>query len=86
MAANRHPDGHQNRPEWWNGISLGNAITIIGGIFVAGSVYATMQAQQNAQAEELRAVEARGKERVDLLRADVQRLEAKIDQLLTRPQ
>mgnify|MGYP000435010924 CR=1 FL=1 len=66
-------------------------ITIAGGILFAGAVWGTIQTQQATQSEisqqqaaELRAVEERGKERVDMLRGDVQRLEAKIDQLLTR--
>lgn len=84
MPPIKHNSEHPHRPEWWNGISMGNVITIVGGIFVAGSVYATVVKQQESQAKELQAVEQRGKERTDMLRADVQRVEAKIDLLLTR--
>ena len=84
MPPIKHSPEHPHRPEWWNGISMGNVLTIIGGIFVAGSVYATVIKQQEAQSKELQAVEQRGKERTDMLRSDLQRLEAKIDLLLTR--
>ena len=29
---------HGRRPEFWNGISLGNVLTILGGLFVAGGL------------------------------------------------
>jgi hypothetical protein len=75
-----HPVGH--KPEWWGGISLGNIITIAGGIVVAAVGWGAITTTQEQQAKEIAAVEQRGKEHVEQLRADMRRVEDKLDKLL----
>ena len=82
---------HGKRPEWWNGISLGNLLTLIGGVIVAGFTWGALQTQMEAHAEKIaansaaiEASEHRQNEKVDSLRTDLRRIEDKIDRLIER--
>lgn len=44
-----HPTDRHSRPEWWNGISLGNVITIAGGCIVAAVTWGAYAQQQEEQ-------------------------------------
>lgn len=74
-----HPNGH--KVEWWGGISLGNLLTIVGGIVVAGIAWGAVTTTQAQQQREIEAVESRSKERVDELRQDMRRIEDKLDRI-----
>ena len=76
------PQHENHRPEWWNGISLGNVITIGGGIFAIGVFYATVNAAIAEQATKVEEADQRHKEAVADIKEDVRRLESKIDALL----
>lgn len=76
-----HDESHR-RPEWWNGISLGNVITIGGGIFAIGVFYATVNTAIAEQSDKVKESEIRQKEAVADIKQDVRRLEGKIDALI----
>ena len=82
MPPIKHNDEHPTRPEWWNGISLGNVITIGGGIFAIGVFYATVNSALAEQAAKVQDADQRHKEAVADIKEDVRRLESKIDALL----
>lgn len=59
MAAH-HPsdnDEHPHRPEWWNGISLGNVLTIGGGVVVAAIAWGANDQKQMSQDVRINKVE-----------------------------
>lgn len=73
---------HPHRPEWWNGISLGNAITIIALVIGASISWGVMAESQSRQDDDIAAVETRANEKAQNLREDLRRIEEKIDRLL----
>jgi seryl-tRNA synthetase len=82
---------HGKRPEWWNGVSLGNLLTIVGGVIVASVAWGAMQTQMDAHDEKIETnnkaiaeAEQRQNEKVNSLRADLRRMEDKIDRLIER--
>ena len=77
-----HDEESHRRPEWWNGISLGNVITIGGGIFAIGVFYATVNTAIAEQSDKVKDSETRQKEAVADIKQDVRRLEGKIDALI----
>ena len=85
----RHNSEHPRRPEFWNGISLGNVLTIICCLAATAMSWGGMMANQKAQddkiaaqSQEIAAVDQRREKGYDDVRADLSRVESKIDRVL----
>lgn len=93
---NNHPEGHNHPLQWWNGISTGNVLTMLGGVitlgvwvFVFGGAMAKADAtdtdqekQLTALAVEVKAVEGRSNEKIAALKDDIRIVSANLNQLL----
>ena len=82
---------HLRRPEYWNGISLGNWITIFVCLCSAAASWGALTVRQEAQDKrtdavviETKAVDDRRKESFEQVRTDLDRIEGKVDRLLER--
>lgn len=70
--SNGHPhnngEEHHRRPEWWNGISLGNIITLGGMMVMAALAWGQNEQKQVQQDKDVAAVD----KRVDKLEASIE--------------
>lgn len=80
---------HPHRPEWWNGISLGNALTIALVVISFAVSWGALSESQAGQDREIASVDKRVTEvdqravgSVESVRADLRRIEQKLDQLI----
>lgn len=81
-----HPrDGQNHRPEWWNGVSLGNIITIGGGIIVAAVAWGaneSMQGEQDRRIDRLERVVESMAEKAEQVAIDQAAIKANIEMLV----